>query len=95
MQSPNDKQWTRIAIGTALAFVAGCLIVATGFWLAADKLEQAINAHASAVSEAGQTISQPQIRIVDAIPIKDPVKIRGIQDNGSIDINARVGKSEE
>ncbi|MBA3272340.1 MAG: hypothetical protein H0T11_00510 [Chthoniobacterales bacterium] len=52
----------------------------------------AVQQHAAAVANAGETISKPQIRVVDPLPIQQPVTIEGPADDGSISVNARIGK---
>ena len=71
-------------------------MMALGFWLAFDRamgrFERAVEAHAISVRDAGRTIASPQIRVVDPMPIREPVKIRGIKDDGALPIEAKVAK---
>jgi hypothetical protein len=46
----------------------------------------------NAITNAGQTIAHPEIRVVDPLPIKEPVKIRGVKDDGALPVDARLAK---
>ncbi len=74
---------------------------------AMGRFERAVNAHAVSVRDAGQAvgptvaqavaaagerIARPEIRVVEPMPIKEPVKIRGIKDDGALPVDATIGK---
>ena len=59
-----------------------------------DAAGNALVDHAGAVREAGRTISTPELRVVDPLPIRQPVKIEGPADDGSLNVNATVGKDD-
>lgn len=47
---------------------------------------------AQSVAAAGERIARPEIRVIDPLPIKEPVKIRGIQDDGALPVDATLAK---
>jgi hypothetical protein len=79
-----------------VSLVLSGAMMALGFWFAFDRamgrFERAVEAHAISVRDAGRTIASPQIRVVDPLPIQEPVKIRGIKDDGSLPIEAKIAK---
>jgi hypothetical protein len=100
MANPHDsghsRDFTRPAVILGISLVLAGALMALGFWLAfdraMDRFERSVEAHAAAVRDAGGTISQPQIRVVDPLPIKEPVKIRGVKDDGTVPIEAKLAK---
>ena len=92
----RSRDLTRPAVILGLSLVLAGAVMALGFWLAfdraMDRFERSVEAHATAVRDAGGTISQPQIRVVDPLPIKEPVKIRGVKDDGTVPIEAKLAK---
>ena len=99
MEQPSatpSRDLTRPFTILGVCLVLSGAIMALGFWLAFDRamgrFERAVEAHAVSVREAGRTISNPQIRVVEPMPIKEPVKIRGIKDDGTLPIEAKVAK---
>ena len=74
---------------------------------AMDRFERSVTNHAAAVRESGRTIgppvaqavaaageriARPEIRVVEPMPIQEPVKIRGIRDDGSLPVDAELKK---
>ncbi len=74
---------------------------------AMDRFERSVEAHGVSVRDAGsgiglpvalgvaagsERIGRPQIRVVDPLPIQEPVKIRGIQDDGALPVEAKIAK---
>jgi hypothetical protein len=74
---------------------------------AMDRFERSVSNHAAAVRDsghvigppvaqavaaAGERIARPEIRVVDPMPIQEPVKIRGIKDDGTLPIEAKIAK---
>ncbi|MDQ3440808.1 MAG: hypothetical protein M3478_10715 [Planctomycetota bacterium] len=94
MTASRDLTRPFTILGVCLIFSGA--IMALGFWLAFDRamgrFERAVDAHAVSVRESGRTIASPQIRVVEPMPIKEPVKIRGIKDDGAMPIEAKVAK---
>ena len=90
------RDLTRPFVILSASLVLSGAMMALGFWLAFDRamtrFERAVEAHAISVRDAGQTIAQPQIRVVEPMPIREPVKIRGIKDDGTLPIEAKIAK---
>lgn len=99
MNNDSVRPNHRFALILAVGLVVGCAVLAAGLWLAADhlagKLATALDGNAAAIRDAGKVISTPALRIEEPIPIKEPLKIRGLQDDGSINVNAAMGKDEK
>jgi hypothetical protein len=93
---PSHRDLTRPFTILGVCLVVAGAIMALGFWLAFDRamnrFERAVEAHAVSVRDAGRTIASPQIRVVEPMPIQEPVKIRGIKDDGTVPIEAKIAK---
>ena len=74
---------------------------------AMDRFERSVTNHAAAVRDsgraigppvaqavaaAGERIARPEIRVVEPMPIQEPVKIRGSKDDGALQIEAKIAK---
>jgi hypothetical protein len=98
MEQPatSSRDLTRPFVILGVCLVVAGAVMALGFWLAFDRamtrFERAVEAHAISVRDAGRTISNPQIRVVEPMPIQEPVKIRGIKDDGTLPIEAKIAK---
>lgn len=55
-------------------------------------LETSITTHAGATETAGERIARPQVTVADPLPIREPLKIRGVADDGALPVNATIGK---
>ena len=90
------RDLTRPFVILGVCLVVAGTIMALGFWLAFDRamtrFERAVEAHAISVRDAGRMVSNPQIRVVEPMPIQEPVKIRGIKDDGTLPIEAKIAK---
>ena len=52
----------------------------------------AMERHAGSVQQAGEKISQPQVRMQDPIAVRQPIIIRGPTDDGALPVKAELGK---
>lgn len=59
---------------------------------AVDRVSGVMQQHGKAIVEAGGTIAHPEIRIVDDVPIKQPVQVRGPAEDGALPVDARLAK---
>ncbi len=59
---------------------------------AAGDLLDAIGKHAGAVERAGKTISRLQITVNGPVDIAQPVRIKGLREDGSLSVNVRLAK---
>ena len=50
----------------------------------------AIARHADAVAAAGVVISKPEVKIVEPVPIQQPVEIRGTGKDGALPVDAQL-----
>ena len=48
--------------------------------------------HAASIERAGVTIAQPTITMQNPIAVEQPVRIAGPREDGSLPVNAKVGK---
>lgn len=55
-------------------------------------LSTAVLQHSKAVTDAGQTIARPEVRMVDPVEVKEPVTIQGPREDGSLPVDAGLGK---
>ena len=55
-------------------------------------LTEVVTRHAGAVEKAGDSISRPVVNIKDPINVRQPIMIQGRNADGSLPVNARIGK---
>ena len=55
-------------------------------------LTEVVTRHAGAVEKAGDSISRPVVNIKDPINVGQPIMIQGRNEDGSLPVNARIGK---
>ncbi len=95
LETPH-RDLTRPFTILGVCLVLAGTIMALGFWLAFDRamgrFERAVGDHAASIRSSGEVIANPRIRVVDPIPIQEPVKIRGIQDDGTLPVEAKLAK---
>jgi hypothetical protein len=86
-----------------LSAVLACVVLVVGLRWAlvggADRLNEAIDRHADriavharAVEHAGQTISQPSVKMLGPVPITDdaPLRIRGMRTDDSVPVDVKL-----
>jgi hypothetical protein len=56
-----------------------------------DETTAALGQHAEAVRQAGVAIQHPQITVTEPIPVREPLKIRGVADDGALPVTATLG----
>ena len=101
------RPFTILGVSLVLAGTIMALGFWLAFDRAMDRFERTVTDHAAAVRDSGHTIgppvaqavvaageriARPEIRVVDPLPIKEPVKIRGIKDDGALPIEAKIAK---
>jgi hypothetical protein len=57
-----------------------------------EKTSAAVQNHGDAVAKAGERIAKAEIRVVDPLPIQQPVTVKGVAADGAMPVNAKVGK---
>ena len=55
-------------------------------------LTNAVAKHAGAVERAGKTISRLHVTVNGPLELAQPVRIKGIREDGSVSVNARLAK---
>lgn len=55
-------------------------------------LSERVITHGDAIRMAGEMISHPQVKVVDGVPIREPLTIRGADNDGAIQVEATIGK---
>lgn len=55
-------------------------------------IAEGVGTHAKAVAKAGDSISRPVVSIKDPINVGQPIMIQGRNEDGSLSVNARIGK---
>lgn len=55
-------------------------------------LSDAVGKHAGAVERAGKTISRLQITVNGPVDVAQPVRIKGLREDGSLPVNVRLAK---
>jgi hypothetical protein len=94
-----------VVLGVCLVLAAGVFV--GGMWLALDHAAARLGADvrdagqtvhsggdgiAGAINNAGQTIGHAQVMIGGPLVIREPLKVRGVADDGSMPIDARIAK---
>lgn len=93
------------ALAGGLCFVVGCVVLVVGMRMAlvaaandlghavsrhGEVLQSAVKEHGGAIATAGSTIAHPSVKFEDPIQVKEPLKIRGIHDDGTLPVAPKV-----
>jgi hypothetical protein len=91
----SDRQRNSMTMGTAMvlggSLVIASVILAVGVWFGLDRAAGRID---RALRDSGDRIGHPEIKVIDPLRVQEPLKIRGVADDGALPVNAKLGKGE-